>query len=68
MNNITLNFFELYKSGVDLFGSEENFMQWMNTKHFLLGESPIEYIEHYPEENVKIIIQEINNIAWGNLA
>lgn len=52
--------------GVEFFGSEENFKNWLNTPNYSLGDvKPIELLKN-PYE-IEIVDNAIEAMSWGNL-
>lgn len=57
---------EVIAKGVKLFGSEENFKNWLNTPNYSLGDvKPIELLKN-PYE-IEIVDNAIEAMSWGNL-
>ena len=57
----------LYKKGLEIFGDQESFVDWLNKTAFGLGNlKPVEIIN--TSEGIDLIIEELGRIEFGDLS
>ena len=57
----------LYKKGLEIFGTQEYFITWLNKNAFGLGNiKPVEIIN--TSEGIDLIMEELNRIEFGDLS
>lgn len=53
----------VYEYGIDVFETKEKFEKWLNSKHAIFVNKPIEMLD--TEENMRKVFIEIGRIAHG---
>ena len=55
---------KLFKSGTDIFGSQDKFHNWLNSENFVMGgEKPASYLDTF--SGIQLVIDELNAIEYG---
>lgn len=60
---------QIYKRGLDVFGSKDKFISWLNTKSFALGRlRPVDLYNTGVDEDLDILDAELTKIEHGIFA
>lgn len=55
---------KLFKQGIDLFGSQDKFHNWLNSKNSVMGnEKPVSYLDTF--SGIQLVLDELNAIEYG---
>jgi len=55
---------KLFKSGIDIFGSQDKFHNWLNTINTAMGgEKPVSYLDTF--SGIQLVMDELNAIEYG---
>jgi len=55
---------KLFKSGIDIFGSQNKFHNWLNSDNPAMGgEKPVSYLDTF--SGIQLVIDELNAIEYG---
>ena len=55
---------KLFKSGNDIFGSQDKFHNWLNSENFVMGgEKPASYLDTF--SGIQLVMDELNAIEYG---
>lgn len=62
MNDIN----HIITKGIRIFGSEENFKEWLNTTNYVLGDrKPIDLLKD--PHGIDLVDNAIEALSWGNV-
>jgi putative toxin-antitoxin system antitoxin component (TIGR02293 family) len=55
---------KLFKSGIDIFGSQDKFHNWLNCENVAMGgEKPVSYLDTF--SGIQLVMDELNAIDYG---
>lgn len=55
---------KLFKSGIDIFGGQDKFRNWLNSENAAMGgEKPVSYLDTF--SGIQLVIDELNAIEFG---
>ena len=55
---------KLFKQGIDLFGSQDKFHNWLNSENTVMGgEKPASYLDTF--SGIQLVLDELNAIEYG---
>lgn len=55
---------KLFKSGIDIFGGQDKFRNWLNSENGAMGgEKPVSYLDTF--SGIQMVIDELNAIEFG---
>jgi len=55
---------KLFKSGIEIFGSQDKFHNWLNSENAAMGgEKPVSYLDTF--SGIQLVMDELNAIEYG---
>lgn len=55
---------KLFKSGIEIFGSQDKFHNWLNSENTAMGgEKPVSYLDTF--SGIQLVMDELNAIEYG---
>ena len=55
---------KLFKQGIELFGSQDKFHNWLNSQNSVMGgEKPASYLDTF--SGIQLVLDELNAIEYG---
>ena len=55
---------KLFKQGIEIFGSQDKFHNWLNTENAVMGrEKPASYLDTF--SGIQLVLDELNAIEYG---
>ena len=55
---------KLFKSGIDIFGNQDKFHNWLNSENAAMGgEKPVSYLDTF--SGIQLVMDELNAIEYG---
>lgn len=55
---------KLFKQGIELFGSQDKFHNWLNSQNTVMGgEKPASYLDTF--SGIQLVLDELNAIEYG---